>query len=131
MYQLKGISDAKWEIEKEAKAGMNVPVRVYGTKELVERMKRDRTFDQATNVACLPGIVGNSFVMPDGHEGYGFPIGGVAAFNFENGVVSPGGVGYDINCLTGDSKILTNLGYFRTISGIADDFRKTQSVLAA
>jgi len=70
MYQLKEVSEAKWEIGKEAKVGMNVPVRVYGTKELVERMKRDRTFDQATNVACLPGIVSHSFVMPDGHEGY-------------------------------------------------------------
>jgi len=107
MYQLNQVSDGKWEIGKEAKAGMNVPVRVYGTKELVERMRRDRTFDQATNVACLPGIVDSSFVMPDGHEGYGFPIGGVAAFNFENGVVSPGGVGYDINC--GLRLILTNL----------------------
>jgi tRNA-splicing ligase RtcB len=107
MYELSEISNGKWEIKKGAKVGMNVPVRVYGTKELVERMKRDRTFDQATNVACLPGIVDHSFVMPDGHEGYGFPIGGVAAFNFENGIVSPGGVGYDINC--GLRLILTNL----------------------
>ncbi|MCX6776322.1 MAG: RtcB family protein [Candidatus Micrarchaeota archaeon] len=107
MYELSEVSNGKWEIKKGVKAGMNVPVRVYGTKELAERMRRDRTFDQATNVACLPGIVSHSFVMPDGHEGYGFPIGGVAAFNFENGVVSPGGVGYDINC--GVRLILTNL----------------------
>jgi len=122
MYELSQISEGKWEIKKGVKAGMNVPVRVYGTKELAERMKRDRTFDQATNVACLPGIVSHSFVMPDGHEGYGFPIGGVAAFNFENGIVSPGGVGYDINCLTGDSRVLTNFGYFRFLSDIANDF---------
>jgi tRNA-splicing ligase RtcB len=73
MYELSEISNGKWEIKKEVKVGMNVPVRVYGTKELAERMRRDRTFDQATNVACLPGIVSHSFVMPDGHEGY--PIG--------------------------------------------------------
>jgi len=107
MYELSEVSNGKWEIKKGVKTGMNVPVRVYGTKELAERMKRDRTFDQATNVACLPGIVSHSFVMPDGHEGYGFPIGGVAAFNFDNGIVSPGGVGYDINC--GVRLMLTNL----------------------
>lgn len=107
MYELSEVEKGKWEIKKGVRSGMNVPVRVYGTKELVERMRRDRTFDQAINVACLSGIVGHSFVMPDGHEGYGFPIGGVAAFNFENGVVSPGGVGYDINC--GVRLILTDL----------------------
>jgi len=70
MYELGEVAEGKWEIKKGVKECMNVPVRVYGTKELAERMKRDRTFDQATNVACLPGIVGHSFVMPDGHEGY-------------------------------------------------------------
>ena len=107
VYHLKEIANAKWEIERGVKPGMNVPVRIYGIKELAERMTRDRTFDQATNVACLPGIINHSFVMPDGHEGYGFCIGGVAAFNLENGIVSPGGVGYDINC--GVRLILTNL----------------------
>lgn len=70
MYRLTEISDGKWEIERGAKQGMNVPVRIYGMKELAERMGRDRTFDQATNVACLPGIINHSFVMPDGHEGF-------------------------------------------------------------
>ena len=107
MYQLKEVGNAKWEIEKGAKPRMNVPVRVYGIKSLVEAMQRDRSFGQACNVASLSGIINYSFVMPDCHEGYGFPIGGVAGFNLENGVVSPGGVGYDINC--GVRVILTNL----------------------
>ncbi len=89
------INEVKWRIEKTGQ--MKVPVVIYATEKLKEQMKRDRTFWQAQNVAQLPGIVGASFVMPDGHEGYGFPIGGVAAFD-ETGVISPGGVGYDINC---------------------------------
>jgi tRNA-splicing ligase RtcB len=87
------INEVKWKIEKTGE--MRVPVIIYATEKLKEQMKRDRTFWQAQNVAKLPGIVGASFVMPDGHEGYGFPIGGVAAFD-ETGVISPGGVGYTL-----------------------------------
>ena len=65
---------------------------------ILEKMKEDSTFQQATNVACLPGIVKASFVLPDAHCGYGFSIGGVAAFDIDKGIISPGGVGYDINC---------------------------------
>ena len=90
------VSDVTWEIPRDH--GMRVPVRVYGSKSIVTTMRRDKTLEQATNVAKLPGIISRSFVMPDGHQGYGFPIGGVAAFSLEDGVVSPGGVGYDINC---------------------------------
>lgn len=95
MVELKKMKEAVWAIEKSGP--MRVPVIVYATEKLQEQMKRDRTFWQAQNVAQLPGIVKASFVMPDGHEGYGFPIGGVAAFD-ETGIISPGGVGYDINC---------------------------------
>jgi tRNA-splicing ligase RtcB len=77
---------------------MKVPVRVYGNDELFEKMRSDRTLSQAANVATLPGVLDAVMVMPDGHEGYGFPIGGVAGFDLETGVISPGGVGYDINC---------------------------------
>ncbi|NIM46104.1 MAG: RNA-splicing ligase RtcB [Nitrososphaeria archaeon] len=77
---------------------MNVPVKVYASKPLLNKMRSDRTLNQATNVSKLPNIYKHSIVLPDGHEGYGFPIGGVAAFDVEEGVVSPGGVGYDINC---------------------------------
>jgi tRNA-splicing ligase RtcB len=77
---------------------MNVPGRIFADETLLEKMTQDRTLVQCTNIAFLPGIQKYSMTLPDGHEGYGFPIGGVAAFDFEQGVVSPGGVGYDINC---------------------------------
>jgi len=93
---LKKISDAIWEMEKEGK--MNVPARIFATEKVLKSMELGRTFGQLKNVATLPGIVKSACLMPDGHEGYGFPIGGVAAFGMEDGVISPGGVGYDINC---------------------------------
>ena len=73
---------------------MRVPVRVYVREEMLPLLQKDRTLWQAQNVATLPGILKYSIVMSDGHEGYGFPIGGVAAFDLETGVISPGGVGY-------------------------------------
>lgn len=85
-----------YEIPPEG--AMRVPGRLYATPELLEAQKPDASIQQIRNVACLPGIVGYSLAMPDFHWGYGFPIGGVAAFDLEEGVVSPGGVGYDINC---------------------------------
>ncbi len=97
-----------FEIEKEGK--MNVSAIVFASDKLMEKIKLDKTLEQAKNVACLPGIVKKSLTMPDAHQGYGFPIGGVAAFDIKKGVVSPGGVGYDINCLTGDTQILTEFG---------------------
>ncbi|MEM4634027.1 MAG: RtcB family protein, partial [Candidatus Anstonellaceae archaeon] len=93
---MKQIFQAVWEIEKEGK--MRVPARVFANQNLIGLMGKDRTFTQLKNVASLPGIVGHALLMPDGHEGYGFPIGGVAAFDMEEGIISPGGVGYDINC---------------------------------
>ncbi len=93
---IKRVSEVIWEIEQAGE--MRVPVRIYATEKLIERIKQDRTLQQAMNVATLPGILRYSYVMPDGHEGYGFPIGGVAAFSVNEGVISPGGVGYDINC---------------------------------
>src|SRR3982751_4850084 len=77
---------------------MRVPGRVYATRQLMESQKADEAIQQVRNVAHLPGIVGHSLAMPDFHWGYGFPIGGVAAFDPDEGVISPGGVGYDINC---------------------------------
>ncbi|MCL5105892.1 MAG: RtcB family protein [Candidatus Marsarchaeota archaeon] len=101
----KKTSDFTWEIEKEG--NMNVPVKIYANQEIMDAMKRDRTLMQAENVAKLPSIVQDMIVMPDGHEGYGFPVGGVAAFDVENGIISPGAVGFDINC--GVRLIKTNL----------------------
>ncbi len=93
---LKKISDVCWEIPKEE--GMNVPCRVYASEILLDKMKQDRTLKQGRDMAHLPGIYKYSIIMPDGHQGYGFPIGGVAALDFEKGGISPGGIGYDINC---------------------------------
>src|SRR5689334_23376084 len=91
------ITDEVWEIPVTEKPGMVVPARIYATQGILQSMDRG-VFDQVTNVACLPGIMRYALCMPDGHWGYGFPIGGVAAFDVEHGVISPGGVGYDINC---------------------------------
>ncbi len=104
---LKKLNDYAWEISKDYRSGMNVPGRVYADSSLLEKMSQDLTLQQCANVAHLPGILRYSIVMPDGHQGYGFPIGGVAAFDAEDGVISPGGVGYDINC--GVRLMLTNL----------------------
>lgn len=94
---IKKISENVWELEKEGK--MNVPGIIFASDKLMEDIKKDgKTLEQVKNVAELPGIVGKSIAMPDAHQGYGFPIGGVAAFDLKKGVVSPGGVGYDINC---------------------------------
>ncbi len=91
------INDTLWEIPRTYKEGMQVPARIFASKRLLDSMDSS-VFEQVTNVATLPGIVGYSFCMPDGHSGYGFPIGGMAAFDTETGVISPGGIGFDINC---------------------------------
>ncbi len=97
--RLEKISDYEWMIPKGVKACMRVPAIIFADEFLLEKMKGDLTLVQAANVACLHGIQKYSIVMPDGHQGYGFPIGGVAAMSIdEDGVISPGGVGYDINC---------------------------------
>jgi len=95
---LKKIDSYRWEIPKDYKPGMNVPGRIFATPAMIEQIKKDNAPEQVANVATLPGIVKASMAMPDIHWGYGFPIGGVAAFSEEDGVISPGGVGYDINC---------------------------------
>lgn len=95
---LKKIDDYLWEIPKSARSDMRVPAFIYAIEELIDDISQDRTLDQLMNVATLPGILKAAIVMPDGHEGYGFPIGGVAATDIRHGVISPGGIGYDINC---------------------------------
>jgi len=93
---IKKIKENIWEIEKEGK--MNVPGIVFASDSLMDKIKLDKTLEQVKNVAQLPGIVEKSIALPDAHQGYGFPIGGVAAFDLKKGIISPGGVGYDINC---------------------------------
>jgi tRNA-splicing ligase RtcB len=102
---LEKIDDCMWRIPKHK--GMRVPGMVFANQSLLEKMQTDRTLWQCTNVAHLPGIYKYAVTLPDGHEGYGFPIGGVAATDYEEGVISPGGVGYDINC--GVRLLTTNL----------------------
>lgn len=117
--KLEKIDDIRWEIPVGHKAGMRVPTRIYANAELLKELKQDLTLEQGSNVAFLGGIYKYSIVLPDGHQGYGFPIGGVAATDAEEGVISPGGVGYDINCLPGDTQILTPLGYRRNIEEVS------------
>lgn len=95
---LEQINKYEWEIPTSFRGDMRVPVRLFVTRELLEQAMRDKSLDQAVNAATLPGLVGYVMVMPDMHQGYGFPIGGVAATRYPEGVISPGGIGYDINC---------------------------------
>ena len=104
---LKKIGPYKWMIPQDYKRCMKVPGIIYADERLIESIVKDQAPEQVANVACLPGIVKASLAMPDIHWGYGFPIGGVAATDYETGVISPGGVGFDINC--GVRLIRTNL----------------------
>jgi Uncharacterized conserved protein len=106
-YKIKKLSDYKWEVQKEEISGMRVPGIIYADREILEIAEKEKTLDQLVNVANLPGIIKASFAMPDIHYGYGFPIGGVAAMDMQDGVISPGGVGYDISC--GVRVLRTNL----------------------
>jgi tRNA-splicing ligase RtcB len=104
---LKPIDKYRWELPASYKPGMRVPALIFADRKLLEQLEGDQAIEQAANVATLPGIIGHSLAMPDIHWGYGFPIGGVAAMRLDDGVVSPGGVGFDINC--GTRVITTNL----------------------
>ena len=105
-HDIKKISPTVWELPISHKEGMLVPARIFATEKLLMEMD-DGVFEQVTNMACLPGILGYAYCMPDGHWGYGFPIGGMAAMDPASGVISPGGIGFDINC--GMRLVLTNL----------------------
>jgi tRNA-splicing ligase RtcB len=95
---IKRVDDLIWEVPVEYNRYMRVPTRIYADESLLGMMKRDETLYQGINITQLPGIQKYGIVLPDGHQGYGFPIGGVAGFDEDNGVITPGGVGYDINC---------------------------------
>jgi tRNA-splicing ligase RtcB len=97
-WPLHRLDGERWEIPLGAAPGMRVPARVFADEELLAAIAGDRSLEQLVNVATLPGIVEASLAMPDIHQGYGFPVGGVAATAAPDGVISPGGVGYDINC---------------------------------
>jgi tRNA-splicing ligase RtcB len=104
---LRKLDDYRWEIPTSYKQGMVVPGLIFASESMLTHILEENAFQQVANVAFLPGIVGHSLAMPDIHWGYGFPIGGVAATRIKDGVVSPGGVGFDINC--GVRLLRTNL----------------------
>jgi tRNA-splicing ligase RtcB len=104
---LEKVDDERWLLPQDYKTGMRVPGLIFASEEMLEIIGEDQAIEQVANVAFLPGIVKYSMAMPDIHWGYGFPIGGVAAMRVKDGVVSPGGVGFDINC--GTRVMRTNL----------------------
>ena len=103
------------EIPKSFRKDMLVPARIYITEKMLDEVVKDRSLNQLVNLTTLPGIVKYSLAMPDIHEGYGAPIGGVFATKLPNGIISPGSVGYDINCLPSNTKILLENGAYLSI----------------
>ncbi len=96
--ELQQLNEFEWLIPKSYRSDMRGAVRIFATRRLLEKVMEDNSLEQAVNAATLPGLVGDVLVMPDMHQGYGFPIGGVAATRYPEGVISPGAIGYDINC---------------------------------
>src|SRR5438309_7161060 len=121
---LEQVDECCYRIPKSYKQGMRVDGLIFANEHLLQQIRLDQAPEQVANVAFLPGIQYASLAMPDIHWGYGFCIGGVAATDpDEGGVISPGGVGYDINCLCGDSLVLHTYGYTRPIGDMARDWR--------
>ena len=122
---LKKITDYKYLLPKSYKQGMKVEGIIYADKRLLSHIFKDKALEQVANVAHLPGIVKYSLAMPDIHWGYGFPIGGVAATDAtEDGVISPGGVGYDINCLSKDTTICLENGSCISIKDLEKNWHR-------
>lgn len=112
------IDEFRYEIPRSFKPCMSTSAVIFADDKMIQSVKDDNAPEQAANVACLPGIVGKSLAMPDIHWGYGFPIGGVAAFDADNGIISPGGIGYDVNC--GVKLVRTDL----TVHDVGQDIKK-------
>ncbi|OQA47169.1 MAG: RNA-splicing ligase RtcB [Chloroflexi bacterium ADurb.Bin325] len=125
-HDLTPVGDHLYEIAQSFRPDMRVPARLYADQDILAKALEDRSLEQLVNTATLPGVVGYALAMPDIHQGYGFPIGGVAATLLPHGVVSPGGVGYDINCLHGDSRVLNALGFTRAIAEMETDWPQTE-----
>src|SRR6266480_1746892 len=124
---LERVDECCWRIPKSYKQGMRVDGLVFADERLLEQIKGDQAPEQVANVAFLPGIQHASLAMPDIHWGYGFCIGGVCATDpEEGGVICPGGIGYDINCLTGDAEVLHAHGYSRPIAGMAAEWQSAR-----
>ncbi|MFX1486157.1 MAG: RtcB family protein [Promethearchaeota archaeon] len=118
------IEKYSWEVPQTYKACMKVRGIVYADEELMSKIKTDLTLEQLSNVGCLQGIYKYAIALPDAHQGYGFPIGGVAAIDYDEGVISPGGVGYDINCLAAGTRILSEFGYWRNVEDFEELIEK-------
>ena len=118
MIKVRKIAENIWEIPKEG--DMNVPGRVFASDVLMSKIKEDLTLEQVRNAAKLPGVVQYSIAMPDAHQGYGLSVGGVVAFDFNNGIVSPGGVGYDINCTHPETAVSLNYGTWLKIEDLEE-----------
>lgn len=118
--KLKKLNNYSYLVEKEGK--MNVPVKIFASEKIMEQLEKDRCIQQGINVAALPGIKGWSIMMPDAHQGYGFSIGGVAAIDKKEGCISPGGVGFDINCLPEGARVLSDLGHYKLIQEFEQEF---------
>src|SRR5438067_6590155 len=124
---LEQVNEYCWRIPKSYKQGMRVDGLIFTDERLLAQLKKDQAPDQVANVAFLPGIQYASLAMPDIHWGYGFCIGGVCATDpKEGGVISPGGVGYDINCLTADAQVLHAQGYTRPIGEMGEAWRQVK-----
>jgi len=122
------VRDYVWEIPKEG--DMRVPARVLASEALLEEISDDRTLEQLKNTTHLPGIRKYALCMPDGHQGYGFPVGGVAGIDTEDGCISPGAVGYDINCLTGDAEVRISGGRRVAIADLEECFEDERALVA-
>jgi len=118
--KLQKINDYEWLIPKTAREGMNVDAKIIANKKIIDMMEVE-AIQQLTNVACMPGVIEPVLGLADMHFGYGLPMGAVSAFDYETGIISSGMCGFDINCLSGDSKILHEFGYRKEIK----DFEKT------
>jgi tRNA-splicing ligase RtcB len=117
-----------WEIERTG--GMRVPARVFASEALLEEIGDDMTLDQVQDAAHLPGVAAYTACLPDGHQGYGFPIGGVAGIDAEEGCISPGAVGYDINCLPADTDVRVSFGRRRPIADLCDEVGDERATVA-
>ncbi|PSP88187.1 RNA-splicing ligase RtcB [Halobacteriales archaeon QS_4_66_20] len=125
---LEQVREYVWEIPQEGE--MRVPARVLASESLLEEIKEDKTLQQLKNTTHLPGIRKYAICMPDGHQGYGFPVGGVAGIDAENGCISPGAVGYDINCLPGDTAVRLPFGRRLPIADLKERFEDERAMVA-
>jgi tRNA-splicing ligase RtcB len=125
---LERVREHVWEIPQEGE--MRVPARVLASERLLEEIKQDRTLQQLRNTTHMPGIRKYALCMPDGHQGYGFPVGGVAGIDAEDGCISPGAVGYDINCLPGDTEVSLSHGRYVPIKDLEGRFEDDRAVVA-